>query len=477
MLGLEAGAQVTSGVASPAHAMTQSGWRNDAFEPSPLTAVLRAWNACDMGVRNPLPGHVLVTARCPAGHSCSWGQQPSLGSGDVCPHWCKTLFPSPQLCVGLIWISFSIPFVPGKMKLPKSPKFMFSRPFIIYNSILLVFKPNTPNLFMHLLFPLFLLHQEQSWGRECHHICRWHCCPGNSPRAQRLWLTPAMSRDLPEHFTEEQISLEAAVEPHNLHDHHPTPALRPAVPWPIPHFPKASQLQPQQTCSARFSGFFKVKNLFYNYDYKKETTFVLLFRQHEVCHWSATWKVLHAGPGHHNTWYLQVIHTMLCNTYRKFPGNSNQNTGKKIKILQGKKRLQRKQKSSKTCYGQNNRSHNSPLSTTCFSTFFTPNRAGPAAPFPLGTEWPSADGPSSELLTLSWIQNVPKTEGSLSVPDTSVAKEHRLLWSCLCSGRFFPLSSWPENCQPDFPDTPFLTPAWATAILCLRSWISSQNNL
>lgn len=43
------------------------------------------------------------------------------------------------------------------MKLPKSPKFMFSRPFIIYNSILLVFTPNIPNIFMHLLFPSLFL--------------------------------------------------------------------------------------------------------------------------------------------------------------------------------------------------------------------------------------------------------------------------------------------------------------------------------
>lgn len=42
MLGLEVGAQVTSDEASPAHAVTEPGWRNDTFEPSPLTAALRA---------------------------------------------------------------------------------------------------------------------------------------------------------------------------------------------------------------------------------------------------------------------------------------------------------------------------------------------------------------------------------------------------------------------------------------------------
>lgn len=59
---------------------------------------------------------------------------------------------------------------------------------------------------------------------------------------------PVVSRDLPKHFNEEQISPEAAVEPHDLLEHHTTPALRPAVPWPISLFPKASQLQSQLTC-------------------------------------------------------------------------------------------------------------------------------------------------------------------------------------------------------------------------------------
>lgn len=47
---------------------------------------------------------------------------------------------------------------------------------------------------------------------------------------------PAMSRDLPQHFTEEQISPEAAVEPHDLHEHH-TPALylaNPSLPKSLP---------------------------------------------------------------------------------------------------------------------------------------------------------------------------------------------------------------------------------------------------
>lgn len=301
------------------------------WSPHPSLLCSGQWLQCDMGDRTPLPGQMLVTAWCPAGHSCSWDQQPSLGSGHVPPRWCKRLFPSPPLCVGLIWISFSIPFVPGKMKLPKSPKFMFSRPFIIYNSILLVFKPNNPNLSMH-LFSLCFCHVFSAAGAELREgmppLCRWHCHPGNGPRARRLWLMPAMSQDLPEHFSEEQISPEAAVEPHDLHEHHTTPALCPAVPWPMPWFPKASQLQSQLTCWARITGFFKVKNLFYSYNHKKETTFVLLFKQHKVSHWSATWKALHARPGYPNTWCLQVIHTMLCNTYRNFPQNSKQNTGK-----------------------------------------------------------------------------------------------------------------------------------------------------
>lgn len=135
------------------------------WSPHPSLLCSGQWLQCDMGDRTPLPGQMLVTAWCPAGHSCSWDQQPSLGSGHVPPRWCKRLFPSPPLCVGLIWISFSIPFVPGKMKLPKSPKFMFSRPFIIYNSILLVFKPNNPNLSMH-LFSLCFCHVFSAAGAE-----------------------------------------------------------------------------------------------------------------------------------------------------------------------------------------------------------------------------------------------------------------------------------------------------------------------
>lgn len=115
-LGPEAGAQVMSDTASPAHGDPAR------TEPSPLTA---QGTDCSVTQGPGAPaGHVLVTARCPGGHSCSWEQQPSLGSGDVPPvppHCCEMPFPSPRFCVGLIWISFSIPFVPGKMKLPKSP--------------------------------------------------------------------------------------------------------------------------------------------------------------------------------------------------------------------------------------------------------------------------------------------------------------------------------------------------------------------
>lgn len=136
------------------------------------------------------------------------------------------------------------------MKLPKSPKFMFSRPFIIYNSILLVFKPNNPNLFMHLLFPVFLPRVRCSRSRAE---------GGNATTLQVTlpsWEQPQGSEALAnacneqrssQALPEEQISPEAAVEPHVLYKHYTTPAPCPAVPWPMPHFPKASQLQSQLT--------------------------------------------------------------------------------------------------------------------------------------------------------------------------------------------------------------------------------------
>lgn len=65
-------------------------------EPSPLSA--QGSDCRVTGGQDPLPGHVLGTAQCPAGHSCSWDQQPGLGSGCVPP----SLLPSPRLCVGLI---------------------------------------------------------------------------------------------------------------------------------------------------------------------------------------------------------------------------------------------------------------------------------------------------------------------------------------------------------------------------------------
>lgn len=96
-------------------------------------------------------------------------------------HWNKTVFPPRQLRVSLIWISFSIPFVPGKMKLPKSPKFMFSRPFIIYNSILLVFKYSQPfhaSTFSLFISAMCLIQKEQNWA----HYSTWgstvHVCSG-----------------------------------------------------------------------------------------------------------------------------------------------------------------------------------------------------------------------------------------------------------------------------------------------------------
>lgn len=61
------------------------------------------------------------------------------------------------------------------------------------------------------------------------------------------------------------------------------------------------------------------------------------------------------------------------------------------------------------------------------SNIFHPKQSRACSPLPMGTEWPVADGPSSGLLTHPWIRNIPKREDSLSVPDTSAAKEHRLL--------------------------------------------------
>lgn len=103
---------------------------------------------------------------------------------------------------------------------------------------------------MHLLFPVFLPRVQGSRSRAE---------GGNATTLQVTlpsWEQPQGSGALvnacneqrpSQALPEEQISPEAAVEPHDLHEHH-TPALCPAVPWPMPYFPKASQLQSQLTC-------------------------------------------------------------------------------------------------------------------------------------------------------------------------------------------------------------------------------------
>lgn len=140
--------------------------------------------------------------------------------------------------------------------------------------------------------------------------------------------------------------------------------------------------------------------------------------------------------------------------------------------------MQRQQKSSITCYGQNKLE--SQLYKMLFNIFH-PKESRACSPLPTGhrvaiSRWPQlraghahGSGRSqkgkvlSQLLTLQLLK-------STGCCDPPVFRPSRL-------SRFFPLSSWPENCQTDFPDTPLLTPARAMAILCLRSWISSQNNL
>lgn len=118
--------------------------------------------------------------------------------------------------------------------------------------------------------------------------------------------------------------------------------------------------------------------------------------------------VVPPGNSYNVLQYLQEFSRKLQPKYREINSNTP-----------GKKEIAKAIKVFQDLLWPKQQSHNCPLCTKCFSTFLTPNRAGPAAPFPLGTEWPRADGPSSGLLTHPWIRNIPKMEDSLSAPATA----------------------------------------------------------
>lgn len=131
----------------------------------------------------------------------------------------------------------------------------------------------------------------------------------------------------------------------------------------------------------------------------------------------------------------------------------------------------------------------SSFSTKCFSNVFSHKQSQAASRISPASRWAWSNRQQPTMADPAWgcsYQHVSGTSWKWKIVFWFLTLQ--LLKSTCCCwsrahfrpsrlGRFFLLSSWPENCQTNFPDTLLLTHAWAMAILCLRSWISSQNNL